>query len=146
MSKDSVRASDSLTACERQVKPSAHAVAMNGGEGRGRKVGNGIHQALSHVREAEGLGAIQLGDLLETGPGGEENRVAGDDELGGTFVCKLFDRYGQCGYASAGEAIRAVIGEKPQNGDVSVGFNCAQTLFIFNGRAQGSRLTNKIPG
>ena len=97
MSKDSVRASDSLTACERQVKPSAHRVAMNGGDRRGRKVGNGIHQALSHVREAEGLGAIQLGDLLEIGPGGEEMRVAGDDELGGMSVSKIFDRYGQCG-------------------------------------------------
>ena len=43
-------------------------------------------------------------------------RVAGDDELGGTFVCKIFDRCVQCGYASASEAIRAVIGEKPQNG------------------------------
>jgi len=145
MSKDSLRASDSLTACERQVKPSAHAVAMNGGEGRGRKVGNRIHQALSHVREAEGLGAIQLGDLLEIGPGGEENRVAGDDELGGTFVCKIFDRYDQGGYASASQAIRAVIGEKPQNGNVFVDFNCAPILLIFDGWAQRSRLTNKIP-
>lgn len=61
-------------------------------------------------------------------------RVAGDDELGGTFVCKIFDRYVQCGYASASEAIRAVIGEKPQNGNVAVGFNFAQLFRGLNGR------------
>ena len=72
-------------------------------------------------------------------------RVAGNDELGGTLVCKIFDRYGQRGYASANEAIRAVIGEKPQNGNVSVGFNFVQILLIFDGWAQGSRVTNKIP-
>ena len=102
MSKDSVWARDSVTACERQVESPAHAVALNGGDRRSREVGNGIHQALSHVREVERFSAVKFEDLMEIGPRGEELRATCDHELGVTFVCKIFDRFGQRGYAGCG--------------------------------------------
>jgi hypothetical protein len=136
MSKDSVWARDSVTACERQVESTAHAVALNGGDRRSREVGNGIHQALSHVRELERFSAVEFDDLVEIGPRGEELRATCDDELGVTLVSKIFDRIGQCGYAGAGEAVGLVGREETQNGDVAVRLNFVQILLIFDGQAQ----------
>jgi hypothetical protein len=101
-----------------------------------REVGNGIHQALSHVRELERFSAVEFDDLVEIGPRGEELRATCDDELGVTRVCKIFDRFGQCGYAGAGEAVGLVGREETQNGDVAVRLNFVQILLIFDGQAQ----------
>jgi hypothetical protein len=79
MSEDGVPSGDAATACERQIETSAHAVSVNGGDGGSREIGDGIHQTLSHLREAKCFGAVQLSDFVEIGSGGKEMGIASDD-------------------------------------------------------------------
>ena len=58
MAEDGVRPGDAMSAGQRQVESSTHAVSVNGGDGGSREVGHGLHQPLTHVREAKGFGAM----------------------------------------------------------------------------------------
>ena len=79
MAEDGVGRGDAALAGECQIQSPTHAVAVNGSDGRGGEVDYSIHQALSHVGEAERLGAVQFGDFMEVSAGGEEMDVAGND-------------------------------------------------------------------
>ena len=80
MSEYCVRLGDAPTTGESEIQPSAHAIAVNSGEGWGRETGDGIHKPLAHVGEAKGLGAVQLSDFVKVSAGGEEMEVAGNDQ------------------------------------------------------------------
>ena len=130
MTKNRMRAGNAAMAGERQIKSAAHAVAMNGGDGRSREVGDSVHQALSHLREAKGLGAVQFGNFVEIGSGGEEMHVAGDHESGGGFLCELLECLRQRGDSCACKAIGAAGRDQTQNNDVAMELDFAR---LFGG-------------
>jgi hypothetical protein len=99
---------------------------MNCGDSWRREAGDGVHQALSHARKAERVGAAQLGDLVEVSACGEEMRIAGNYERGGRVVGKVFDCRRQSSDPGTGEAIRAVIGNQSQNRGGATPITCTQ--------------------
>ena len=115
MSEERVRAGDAAIAGEREIESASHAIAVDGGDGRSGKVGDGAHQALAHVGEAKSFGAGERGDLVEIGSGGEEVRVAGEDEARGRMRGEIFDGDGQRLDAGAREAVGAVVGDETED-------------------------------
>jgi len=110
MSEERVRAGDAAITGEREIESAPHAVAVDGGNGRSGEAGDGAHQALSHVREAKSFRAGERGDLVEIGSGGEEVRVAGEDEMRRRMRGEIFDGDGQRLDAGARETVGAVVG------------------------------------
>src|SRR5271165_3270430 len=112
MSEERVRAGDAAVAGEREIESASHAVAVDCGDSRSGKVGDGAHQALAHVGEAKGFGTGEGGDLVEVGSGGEKVFVAGEDETRGRMRGEVFDAESQRLDASTRETVGAVVGDE----------------------------------
>ena len=119
VSEDGVRPGDAALAGEGEVEASTHAVAVYGGDCRGGEVGDGLHQALPHLREAVGLGAVELGDLVQVGARGEEVGIASNDQARRRSLGEFCDGLSEGSDAGAGETVGAVGGDKAEHGSVA---------------------------
>jgi len=112
-------AGDAPIAGERQIESSAHAVALNRSDGWSREAGDGSHQALTHLREAECSRAGQSRNLVEVGPRREELRIAGDHQERRRMRHKVLDSSGNGLYSDARQAVRAIVRDEAQNDRVA---------------------------
>ena len=130
MSEDGVRSRDATPAGQREVESSTHAVAVHGGDGGDREVGDGVHQALAHLGKPKGLGAMQLGNFVQVSARGEEMRVAGDDQAGWWILREFLKRFRECCDPRPCQAVGAVSGKQAKDGDGAVRF---ERVEIFSG-------------
>lgn len=114
---------------ECKIKAAAHAISVDRGDRRRREAGDGVHQLLSHLREAKSFGTAQGGDLVQVGSGGEEVRIAGDDQLGRVLRGEKRNRVAECAYARDAQSIGAVVRNETQNRDPLVPLNRAEFSF-----------------
>jgi len=126
MSEDGIRTGNASTARQSEIEPVAHAVAVNRSHGWGREVLDGLHQLLPHLRESKSRGAVEFGDFVKVGTGGEELSVAGNDKPFGRSRRELLDGFGQGEYAGTGKAISPILREEAQNGRVAAHLQLAQ--------------------
>src|SRR5271157_19699 len=130
MSEDGVWSCDAALAGQREVESATHAVAVDGGDGGGREAGDGAHQALAHLGKSKGLGAMQLGNLVQVSPGGEEMQVASDDQAGWWILCEFLKRFREGCNPRPCQAVGAVRRKQAQDADGAV---CFESVEIFSG-------------
>jgi len=139
MSEDGVRSRDATPAGQREVESSTHAVAVHGGDGGDREVGDGVHQALAHLGKPKGLGATQLSDFVQVGARGEEMQVASDDQAGWWILRESVKRLSERCDARPCQAVGAVYGKQAQDGDVAVRFERVENLSGLGSMIQQKR-------
>ena len=115
-------AGDAPIAGERQIESSAHAVALNHSDGGSREAGDGSHQALTHLREAECFRAGQRRNLVEVGPCREKLRIASDHQERRRMRHKVLDSRGEGVHSGARQAVCAIVGDEAQNDSVAPRF------------------------
>ena len=130
MREQRMRPGDAAIARQRKVESSTHAVAVHGGDGGDREVGDGVHQALAHLGKAKGLGAMQFGNFVQVSARREEMRVAGDDQAGWWILREFLKRPGECRNPRLCQAVGAVSGKQAKDGDGAVRF---ERVAIFSG-------------
>jgi hypothetical protein len=95
MPEQCVRPRDAAIARQCEVESSPHAISVHGSDGWRRKVGDSVHQPLSHLRKAECVRPVELCDLAQLGSGGKEVCVAGDHQARRRICREFFQRGGQ---------------------------------------------------
>jgi len=126
VSEEGVWSSDAALTCQRQVKPASHAITVDRGNGWSREGRDNVHQPLSHLCETKYFRAVQLGNFVEVGADGEKVRVAGDHQSRQRLLRKFFEGGRQREDPGTGEAVGAVIGDEPQDREVTLSLDFAQ--------------------
>ena len=119
MAKQRMSAGDAPIAGEREIESSSHTVTLNRSDGWSREAGDGTHQALTYLREAECFRAVQRRNLVEVGARREEPRIASDHQPRRRMRRKLLDGGGEGFHAGARQAVGAVVRDQTQNDTVA---------------------------
>ena len=126
MSEHRVRRGDPAVTCQRKIKPSAHAMALDRSDNRSGITGDCVHERLSHSGELVAFGASQDGNFLQIGANGEKMPIARDDQwanLLSRFAPQFADGNGQRKHARASETVGAVRRSKTQDASRTVAIN-----------------------
>lgn len=136
MTKDGMRRGDSMATGKRQVQASTHAVTVDGGNRRSRKVRYFRHESLARAREAKCLRSMKAGDLVEVGPGREEVLIPRDDQALRRILREMLNGFSKSANASTSQSIRTVFRYKAQNDCIVFLLNLKQFLIELEGRVQ----------
>ena len=108
MSRQSMRSGDTSITGQREVEPASHAVAVDRGNCRDRKVGHGAHQSLPHLRKGKSFWPREGCDLVEVCSGGEEACIADDHQARRRMARQFFNDSSKGFYSGACQAISFV--------------------------------------